>query len=136
MRIHSDILTGNELRTNLYGLGCYLECSSHGSRKRARAFEVHLSHDRDDVHRYACNPGTSYPSREREPIGEVAATWDDWGVWIDRLFDLDQKAIIGQYDGRQDFIDQTLRFVSSAYFRVGHKYDSVWARGHTAPWLD
>ncbi len=48
-----------------------------------------------------------------------AATWDDWGIFITRLFRIDRDAKIGQYDGKDDFIEQT----------------SQYQQGR-APWLD
>lgn len=32
----------------------------------------------------------------------MAATYDEWGYWLDRLFELDPGAILGQYESRDD----------------------------------
>jgi hypothetical protein len=37
----------------------------------------------------------------------AAATWDEHGHIFARLFDTDPEAIIGHYDGREDFHAQT-----------------------------
>lgn len=57
---------------------------------------------------------------------EKAATWVEWGVVIDALFDVDPDAQIGFYRGRQAFIDYT----SAEAERPGCKYSRA-----DMPWL-
>ena len=128
MKIHTDTLTSSQLYAAQHGLPVYLESVQKGSRSRARAFDVHLSADKDEAHRFNTN---FYPN---DRVGDAAATWDEWGIWIDRLFMLDPEAIIGQYDGVDDFYSQTRNAWESPY-NTDHKPGSVWARAHTAPWL-
>jgi hypothetical protein len=42
---------------------------------------------------------------------ERAATWMDWGWWIAALFRFELTAIIGQYDGQDDFFRKTAAMV-------------------------
>lgn len=136
MKIHSDTLTESQLYTAKRGLPVYLETVCVGSRSRNHGFLVRLSADRDDLHRRAANSGQYGASSNT--IGEVAATWDDWGVWIARLFLLDPNAIIGPYKGRNHFYAETTNFVESSWYHrryVEEKPKSLYARTHTAPWL-
>lgn len=95
MRIHSDKLLGVDIYAATQGLpGVSVEtCTSHGSRKRDGAYEVKLS-------------GTSsYDSQGVDDYGQTfkAATWDEWGIFIARLFAIDPEAIIGQYKDLYSF---------------------------------
>jgi hypothetical protein len=109
MKIHSDTLTETDLWRELPS-GCYIDnLTRHGSRSRDHAFKFNMSatpgpdaHGLDRC--YSRNtgiyggPGSAY---------EKAATWIEWGDWIVRLFLIDPKAKIGDYDGPDDFIAQT-----------------------------
>ena len=66
--------------------------------------------------------------------GEKAATWDEWGLVIDRLYFVDPHAQIGHYTSRADFIAQT----RSEHERVAtwHDPNGYQARSHRAPWLE
>jgi hypothetical protein len=113
MRIHSDILMRADFASALSGTGLdadgvYLDgVTSHGSRKRARAYEVTLraihGKDRNGKTRRWPNGGaygaeTGYGN---------AATYDEWGYWIARLYGSDPRAIIGPYKSRADFLLRT-----------------------------
>lgn len=107
MKIHTDKLTYSDIYATPAGVEA--ETIERGSRSRARAFDVGLSAvhgtDRHGIKRcYARNSGKSGSAGN----WDRAATWVEWGDWICGLFKLDPDAIIGQYDGAQDFIRQTM----------------------------
>lgn len=126
MKIHSDTLTLQDILSAVPD-GCYLtnpgekfqgytNVGIEGSRKRERGYVVRLC-------------GSSKYAPQRRP-GEKAATWDEWGLFIDALFAHDPRAIVGVYDGLQDFIDKT---------KADHDRIKQWRRDllstHSAPWL-
>lgn len=98
MRIHTDELTmGSFFKATGDLPGVYLTITEHGSRSHARAFEVSL-----EGNGYRKNTG-KYGAGD-----EFGATWDEWGVFLSRIFDLDPRALAGSakypaYDGRNDF---------------------------------
>lgn len=60
----------------------------------------------------------------------MAATWDEWGIFIDRLFTLDPQAVIGYHENYFDFVENTKRtrdFYANENSRT--------AREHRAPWF-
>lgn len=120
MRIHSDTLGYLDLRIAAERANVHMfEGEEHGSRKRARAFEVSLS----GSSKYAAQRDTSYK----------AATWDEWGIFLDTLYQDDPQMIAGQYKSRHDFIAQTQDAVerNENYERlVGRKRPGI-----TGPWL-
>ena len=110
MRLHSDILTDNDIRNALADS----EVPSHvgfdkfisgGSRTRKHAWDLHLATDTKiagDKRRHG-NPGNG-----RAPRSDAyAATYDEWGYFIARLFEKDPNAIFGNYKGQDDFDSQT-----------------------------
>ncbi len=126
MRIHTS-LTENDLRKALpKGVQAYI--TPHGSRKRDRAYEVTLYViGKDSLHRRYANSG-QYGNAE-----DVAATWDEWGVWMDRLYRKDPDAIIGWYETRAMFEEVTRNERDRI---IGwNKPESLQARTHKAPWL-
>jgi hypothetical protein len=103
VKLHSDKITTQTLTAAIgtAGLrGVAVEAVTVGSRKRARGIEFRLD----------AAPG---PGRRRRNSGQYgaesgyAATWDEHGAWFAVLFDIDPEAIIGSYDGREDFERQT-----------------------------
>lgn len=113
MRIHTDNLTAEDLRQAV-PRGCYLEYTTHGSRKRDHAFQVGLSAaEGTDAHGikrcYARNTG-QYGG---DGYGDRAATWVEWGDWMVALLKIDPDAIIGQYEGADDFVAQTTQYAPS-----------------------
>ena len=125
MLIHSDIIAPFSIRAAVPST-CYLAghynrkqewASIHeqGSRSHNRAFSVRLA-------------GSSPHNMQRLP--DKSATWDEWGIFIERLFTLDPDAKIGVYNGRDDFMEKT---------RAEHERIQQWrpdlAPTHEAPWL-
>ena len=128
MRLHTDVLTEADLREALPSEVCaYI--TPHGSRKRRRAFEVTLYVTaKDELHtRYGNSGGYGASS-------DVAATWDEWGIWIARLFERDYRALIGWYESWGHFLDATERHRD--YVRRTTKPHHIAWRTHLAPWLD
>lgn len=83
MRIHTDTLDLIDIRRACEGLPICTEIDSeHGSRKRKRAFEIQLS-------------GSS--TRLAQSGNWNAATWDEWGVFLGRLFALDPDMTSSYY---------------------------------------
>ena len=64
-------------------------------RKRAKGWQVYLTGS--SPYR---SQATEYP----------AATWDEHGIWMHRLFQLDPNAVIARYDGLDDFMETTKRW--------------------------
>lgn len=83
MRIHSDILTEQQIRdavAEVPGVSVY-RITPHGSRSRKRAFEVFLTgHGRN---------GGQYGNLDGH-----TASWDDWGMVLARLYMLDRELTI------------------------------------------
>lgn len=108
MRIHTDHLTGTDLVAATVGMpGVTVTFSTHDSRARDHAFEVSMvgkpGKDRHGITR-RWSTGGAYGTTD----GTMRAlTWVEWGDWICAMFQRDPKAIIGEYEGAQDFIEQT-----------------------------
>lgn len=100
MRLHSSTLTRDDIAaaTRAAGMtGVHAEISTHGSRVAARGFEVKLfgtSPRMPNTGRYG---GGRYG-------GDTAATWDEWGMFLAALFDLDPAMIVGP-GGRPAYAD-------------------------------
>jgi hypothetical protein len=128
MRLHTDNLSAADLRECLPD-GVLAHISAHGSRKRDHAFEVTLYVlDKDDLHRRYGNSG-GYGASD-----EVAATWDEWGIWMARLYEREPSALIGWYESPEHFRSVTLR--ERLRHEAQYKPTSVAYRTHRAPWLD
>ena len=113
MRLHSDIITRTDIFAALpRDVGA--EVMEHGSRKRARAFEVSLSGlgARHTRKKNSGQYGAGY---------DYAATWDDWGLWLAALYEIDPDMHATYYKNRDDFYEQTRRRVPD---------------GMVAPWLE
>ena len=91
MRIHTN-LTEGQVRACLPTGVAFTRFTTHGSRKSKRAFEVSL---------------TGSSSRWGASGTDKAATWDEWGVFLGRLFNADHDAIAGDYGSRHEFLDKT-----------------------------
>ncbi len=126
MRIHTS-LTQAEVYACL-PTGVYANIGEHGSRKRDRAFEVTLYvYESDSLHRRHGNSG-GYGSTDL-----YAATWDEWGVWMDNIYKRDGDAIIGWYETRAMFEEVTRNERDRI---IGwNKPESLQVRTHRAPWL-
>lgn len=64
---------------------------------------------------------------------EKAATWDEWGLVIEALYDVDPDAVIGYYTSRADFIAKTR--AEATRIATWNEPDGYQARTHRAPWL-
>jgi len=112
MRIHSDSIEELDIRkaARRAGIG-FTRFSLHGSRKRAAAFDVIMT-------------GSS-PRRQNQ--GEdMAATWDEWGVFLSTLFGLDEHMVTPYYEDAEHFHWMTGgRFVDfdlSTQHAAGHRW--------------
>jgi hypothetical protein len=119
MKIHSDILTKADIAHAVYSLpGVYIdELTEHGSRRRAKGFKLYLN-------------GNSRYAAQR---GGKAATWDEWGIVINRLFEIDPTASMEYYATRGDFYAQTAHVHNTILRHYGP--EQAKRRGQTAPWL-
>lgn len=100
MKLHSDSITKQdvyraaELARHHDGADIYVaEMMQNGSRSRARGITFYMESMNG---RYATN-------RQGRDEGARAASWSDYGYFIQRLFDVDPDAIIGYYRGLDDF---------------------------------
>jgi len=115
MKIYSDTLTTADLYDAAKGVcGIWVCDTITRPKKRRNGWNVSLS-------------GSS-PYMSQMGDYHKAATWDEHGIWMDRLFDLDPHAIIATYDGRDDFIEQTQEAAERNGQYAGR-------RDMTAPWL-
>lgn len=108
MRFHTDTLTESDVYMAADELpGVRVTVMELGSRSRARAFEVKLT----GTSNRRVNPGTSDGSYWG--VGrDHAATWDEWGIFIANLFDMDNNMFAGTakhpvYANIYDFHHQT-----------------------------
>lgn len=123
MKIHSDTLEVRDLYAACHAAGMrgvtLEKCDERGSRSRKRSFGVAL---RGNSTRKP-NPGTG---RNRPDEGEYAATWDEWGMFIQALYVADPDALIGQYGKRHVFEEVTrLRFeeLTAPLACAGHRWE-------------
>lgn len=81
MRIHSNALTSLDIYRATNALpGVYAEVTPKGSRTHVGAFEIRLT-------------GTS--TRRTMDGQDQAATWDEWGVFIAAIYEVDPAAVFG-----------------------------------------
>jgi hypothetical protein len=80
--------------------GVSVELTSHGSRSRDHAFDVHLVAEQRKGRRRG-NSG-SYGAGY-----DYAATWDEWGIFFAHLFAIDPEMTCYAYDGADDYHWQT-----------------------------
>ena len=113
MRIHTDKIEHAHLRTARKAANTpedgyvRLHAMEHGSRSRARAFEVGLEGDGTRNKRRR-NPGTRRDSdRAYDKERQYAATWDAWGRFLAHLYTVDPSMVAGPYKNADDFHDQT-----------------------------
>jgi len=111
MRIHSDIIVNRDIydatdyatrltRTTAKDRGVYAHATVratrmdlHGSRKRARAFDVLLT-------------GTNTRGQNGNPR-TPAATYDEWGNFLAHLFSIDPAMVCDYYASAEDFHAKT-----------------------------
>lgn len=129
MRLHSDILTWNDLltATRAAGMrGVFMETSEHGSRIRDHAFEVKLTGNSPRRPNGGVRPGKD----------DHAATWDEWGMFLADLFKIDPGMVAGDsgcpaYDGAENFHKATMgRFetLTADDQHRSHKWENIGAR--------
>lgn len=98
-------------------------CQFQDTRSREGWFqpirEFRARDGRDGFEFFLSGSSSHRAQHDRE---EYAATWTEWGIVIDALFDIDPDAKIGHYNGREEFF----RITSQAYGRSGEE----------TPWLD
>jgi hypothetical protein len=105
MRIRSNVLTEAHLYTalqsaNVPGVSLTIGRAGRG-RGVLHSFDVYLEAVAGwDRH------GTSRRMRGFG-AGGIAATYYEWGYWMVELFKIDSEAIVGQYNGVEDFHAQT-----------------------------
>lgn len=97
MRIHTDNLTATHLYSAALISRARLDLTMHGSKSRARAFEVRLTGES----RRRPNSGT------RGAGDDYAATWDQWGVFLAVLFEADPDMVVPYYASPEDYAAQT-----------------------------
>lgn len=133
MRIHSDTLTITDIyqAAAIAGGGDYrtspvlVEVTQHGSRKRARAFNVSL------MGTSSRRPNNAAGGRFADGRGDAhAATWDEWGMFLAELFRRDPAAIVPNvYESGEHF-----RWVTGARFDTLTHDQQHGATGHK--WSD
>jgi hypothetical protein len=99
MKIHSDTLTEPALHHAAVraGSGVEVTYAKKGSRSKDHAFDLSLT-------------GTSSrrPNSGRYGAGDdYAATWDEWGMFLNHLYELDPEMECPYYKDRDDFNFQT-----------------------------
>lgn len=136
MRIHSDIINSTMILPALQAAQAKGHVSRtveidvnnrHGSRKRAFATELQIGSSttesfisptvRKYLEGYGLEDKTIKAASRRRPrqgkshfAGDhlaTAATWHEWGHFIAELFTVDPDAIVGRYNGVEDFIWET-----------------------------
>lgn len=116
MRIHTDATLTTIVNAARIARVDLVVSTEHGSRSRARAFEVKL----EGVSRRRPNGGSSGAG------SGFAATWDQWGVFLAHLFEVDPTAKCWAYDGAEDFANKTAdRFGAPETFMTPDGYRDV-----------
>lgn len=126
MRIHTDKLTETDVyqAARRAGEAVRVTVTEHGSKSRARAFNVTLTGTSSR------RPNNGTGGRYRDGVGtdDYAATWDEWGMFLGELFRRDPAAVVPNvYESGEHF-----RWVTGARFdnltplyqhgRAGHKW--------------
>lgn len=103
MFIHTDLLTGDDIaaivRDRVKGVAALT--SEYGSRSRARKVRLDLVDD-----------GTFAVKGRRMSSATIAggrkgATYDEWGIVVNAIFQADRDAIVGPYPSYDDFLWMT-----------------------------
>lgn len=95
MRIHSDTITNRHIidAASLARVE-FDRWEDKGSRTRDHAFDVTLT---GESKRRPNDRGAS------RGTGKFAATWDQWGVFLGFLFDIDPDMVTPYYENARDF---------------------------------
>lgn len=107
MKVHTDKLTRQDIYDAASKSGVEVDISDHGSRSRARAFNVRLYVIQDVREPFRRRPNSGAFGASGPSGSQYAAHFDEWGQFIALLLDVDPDAICGQYAGRDDFNRQT-----------------------------
>lgn len=97
MRIHSDILTRDDFAAAARRAGVSLvQLAEHGSKTRVKAFSFYVS-------------GSGVQGGQWGTQDYRTATWDEWGILLGHLFDVDAEAHCGKgsYLSADDYHWQT-----------------------------
>jgi hypothetical protein len=117
MRIHSNSLDALDVRkaATLAGVA-FTRFDLKGSRSREAAFDVIL---------------TGSSSRRQNFGGDdYAATWDEWGIFLGHLFDLDPQAhAAGTYESGEHF-----HWATGGRYREGNLRPSTAHANHKWEW--
>lgn len=103
MKIHTDKLTYSDIHQAV-PTGCYL-VEVH-SERAGGYFTIVPEPSRSHDHGYLVRMSGSHRSNMQR-LPDKAATYDEWGIFIARLFMIDPNAKIGNYKGWEDFDRQT-----------------------------
>ena len=112
MRIHSDLIDSTHIYAAARESRVSVEdISRHGSRSRDHAYNVNLSGE-----------SRRRPNRSHAP-DEYAATWDQWGVFLAHLFDVDPNMTVPtMYKTYDDFTYRTY----ARFTKIGGGWDKFW----------
>jgi hypothetical protein len=105
MRIHTDSLTEKDIyeATARAGSAVRVVVTEHGSRSRARAFNVTLS-GTSSRRRNTGNYGAAGEDSYWGPDRSHAATWDEWGMFLAEIFRRDPNAVVpNAYESGEHF---------------------------------
>ena len=112
MKVYSKVLTADDIWAASRGIDgvCIDDSNVRSFRPRAggNGYEFYLEG-------YAF-----HHLRRRNNRDGYAATWDEWGIVIARLYEIDPDARISWYTSRANFMEETARYIP---------------RGMKAPWL-
>jgi hypothetical protein len=122
MRIHADSLTFRQIADAAQVAHVDLDTMiDHGSRKRNKAFEIHLTGD---------SPRRPNSGKYGADGDDFAASWDQWGIFLAELFKADESVTIPRIYGDADQFNEatggrfeTLTYGSPSYHRE-HKWNS------------
>lgn len=106
MKIYSDTLTRDDLYAALPDGVMVADIREiRNPRKRARGWQITLE-GYAARHTRRRNSGTWGAVPTAGEYG-YAATWDDHGVWMAALYEIDPLALIAEYANRDDFYEST-----------------------------
>lgn len=103
MQLHTDLLTDADMRNAARAAHVdFIRCEEAGSRTRTRRFDFILEG-------YASNRRPNWGTGDRDTHDGYAATWDEWGIFLNFLLQRDPEAHCGKhsYLGLEHFKHQT-----------------------------
>lgn len=131
MKLHTNVLTERDVyrATTAAGMaGVRADVVQVGSRSRSHAFDVHLTGTSSRLPNGGARAREAYWGVDRDH----AATWDEWGMFLAALYELDPLMVCGS-PGRPAYLNRAAfhaatggRFLSlrahEQHGRVGHKW--------------